>query len=82
MFIYSSHLVLIGSSPAGISQKTKDRKGLAFAVTRIGVEKNLEMKPTKQGRATEFNSLSKVVRFREDRSAQWPLQVQVTRKTH
>lgn len=53
LFIYSSLLVFIGSSPAGISQKTKDREGLAFAVTGIGVEKNLEMEPTIQGSATE-----------------------------
>lgn len=54
VFIYSSHLVFIGSSPAGISQKMKDREGLAFAVTGIGVEKNLEMQPAMQGGVTEF----------------------------
>lgn len=51
--IYPSLSVLIGSSPAGISQKTKDREGLPFAVTGTGVEKDLEMEPTIQGSATE-----------------------------
>ena len=53
-FIYSSHLVFIGSSPAGISQKTKDREGLVFAVIGMGVEKNLEMQLAVQGGVTEF----------------------------